>query len=236
VAAAHPEFQGTVVDGQTKVVTFFDFGAMAANNPNPFGPAGDNYHRTACAGVAAAKADNPSGVGMEVEGGLGGGAQLPRPRGAGRVSDGGDAEDGKVAKVPLLHRDGEALESVDDALAKPKRESKSTRARELILDLLEERGRTESDALDAEVAQRTGLAARTVRDLRGALRNDGLVQSEKAYGEGGIERWYVVRTNAPRPECAPSSRCGSRVGPWPLTRRDVRTYLPTVLPVVPLNR
>jgi subtilisin family serine protease len=71
VTAAHPEFQGTVVDGQTKVVTFFDFGAMAANNDNPFATGGDDYHGTACAGVAAAKADNPSGVGMEVEGGSG---------------------------------------------------------------------------------------------------------------------------------------------------------------------
>ena len=71
VTAAHPEFQGTVSDGQTKVVRFFDFGTMDANNDNPFGPGGDNYHGTACAGVAAANANNPSGVGTEEEGGSG---------------------------------------------------------------------------------------------------------------------------------------------------------------------
>ena len=71
VTAAHPEFQGTVTDGQSKVVTFFDFGAMVANNDNPFGPSGDHYHGTACAGVAAARAENASGVGGEEEGGSG---------------------------------------------------------------------------------------------------------------------------------------------------------------------
>jgi subtilisin family serine protease len=71
VTAAHPEFQGTVTDGQSKVVQFFDFGAMVANNDDPAASFGDGYHGTACAGVAAAKSDNTSVVAGEQEGGSG---------------------------------------------------------------------------------------------------------------------------------------------------------------------
>ena len=35
VTPAHPEFQGTVTNGQSKVDGFFDFGDMVANNNNP---------------------------------------------------------------------------------------------------------------------------------------------------------------------------------------------------------
>ncbi|GIF25823.1 subtilisin family serine protease [Actinoplanes tereljensis] len=71
VTAAHPEFQGTVTDGQSKVVQFFDFGAMVANNDDPAAAFGDGYHGTACAGVAAAKANNASVTPGEQEGGSG---------------------------------------------------------------------------------------------------------------------------------------------------------------------
>ena len=71
VTAANPEFQGTVTDGRSKVVQFFDFGAMVANNDDPAAAFSDGYHGTACAGVAAAKAGNPSVVAGEVEGGSG---------------------------------------------------------------------------------------------------------------------------------------------------------------------
>ncbi len=63
---AHVEFQDNVTNGQPKVVAFFDFGAMVANNDNP-----DGSHGTCCAGVATARAENASVVAGETEGGSG---------------------------------------------------------------------------------------------------------------------------------------------------------------------
>lgn len=63
VSAAHPEFQGTVTDGRAKVVTFFDFTNMVANNDAP-----DGDHGIQCAGVAVASALNASPVAGEEEG------------------------------------------------------------------------------------------------------------------------------------------------------------------------
>jgi len=71
VTPEHPEFQGTVTNGQNKVTAFFDFGAMVANCDDPMAVFGDGYHGTACAGVAAARADNASSVAGEEEGGSG---------------------------------------------------------------------------------------------------------------------------------------------------------------------
>lgn len=67
----HPEFQGTVTDGQAKVTAFFDFGAMVPNCNDPMAVYVDGYHGTACAGVAAARANNLSSVAGENEGGSG---------------------------------------------------------------------------------------------------------------------------------------------------------------------
>ncbi|HXH87321.1 MAG TPA: AAA family ATPase [Gaiellaceae bacterium] len=78
--------------------------------------------------------------------------------------------------------------------------SSSHTARELILDLLETNGRTESDTLDAEVAQQTGLAAKTIRNLRAELRKDGLISAIPDKDEHGqVQRWLAARTAAPRP-------------------------------------
>lgn len=63
VTPAHPEFQGTVSDGQAKVVTFFNFADMVANNDAP-----DGDHGIQCAGVAVAVALNASPVAGEEEG------------------------------------------------------------------------------------------------------------------------------------------------------------------------
>ncbi|MET0650804.1 MAG: S8 family serine peptidase [Pyrinomonadaceae bacterium] len=71
VTAAHPDFQGTVSDGQAKVTAFFDFGAMVPNCDDPTAVFGDGYHGTSCAGVAAALANNASTVAGEEEGGSG---------------------------------------------------------------------------------------------------------------------------------------------------------------------
>jgi hypothetical protein len=115
------------------------------------------------------------------------------------------AEDGKVAKVPLLHREGEAgeaLETVDEALAKSRRGSKSSVARELILDILDDVPHMESDALDARVAQETGVAAKTVQNLRAELgtKGIGLIRTfpSEEYDPRGKQIWHVARTSAPR--------------------------------------
>jgi hypothetical protein len=71
VTAAHPEFQGNVSNGQAKVVQFFDFGSMVANCNSPETAFTDGYHGSGCAGVITARANNPSGVGTEEEGGAG---------------------------------------------------------------------------------------------------------------------------------------------------------------------
>lgn len=80
VTPAHPEFQGTVTNGQPKA-SFFDFQNMVANNDNP-----SLNHGTQCAGVAVARANNASVVPGEEEGGSGAapncrllGVQGPQP-------------------------------------------------------------------------------------------------------------------------------------------------------------
>lgn len=55
--AAHPDFNGTVTGGASKVAHFYDFATMQPNNDAP-----PNNHGMGCAGVAGALANNPSGV------------------------------------------------------------------------------------------------------------------------------------------------------------------------------
>lgn len=52
---AHPEFQGTVSNGANKVYRLFDFRTLAPNNDAPMGD-----HGMGTAGVATARANNPS--------------------------------------------------------------------------------------------------------------------------------------------------------------------------------
>jgi len=61
--ARHPEFAGTVTSGETKVAAFHDFATMSPDNDAP-----PNDHGMATAGVAAARAQNPSDVPGETEG------------------------------------------------------------------------------------------------------------------------------------------------------------------------
>lgn len=95
---------------------------------------------------------------------------------------------------------GESQKDVDDLLqATQRRTSKSATARELVLDILESEGEQESDGLDARVAKETGISAATVRNMRTALKNDGLVKNVPMRDDGGaISCWHVVRTNAAR--------------------------------------
>lgn len=82
-----------------------------------------------------------------------------------------------------------------------KEPSRSEAARELIQDILDDEGEQESDALDARVAQETGIAAKTVQNVRVKLRGDGLIASRPEKDEhGAVIRWLVSRTHAPRTE------------------------------------
>lgn len=95
---------------------------------------------------------------------------------------------------------GDSSKDVETILAGSTKEpSKSEAARELILDILENDGEQESDALDARVARETGLAAKTVQNTRSELANEGLVKPHPEKDEfGSVERWIVRRTQAPR--------------------------------------
>jgi hypothetical protein len=96
---------------------------------------------------------------------------------------------------------GESGKSVDDLLAiqHTNGESKTTHARELLLDILDEEGDQESDALDARVSLETGLAAKTIKNTRTKLKDAGLIRVHPDKDEHGtIVRWRVTRTQAPR--------------------------------------
>ncbi len=107
---------------------------------------------------------------------------------------------------------GDSTKDVEVMLsAQPQRPSRSEGARELILDILEREGEQESDGLDARVARETGLKAGTVRQLRGDLKNEGVIKAfpvKDEYGE--IERWMVARTQAPRDRDARSASSSTR--------------------------
>jgi hypothetical protein len=97
---------------------------------------------------------------------------------------------------------GESAKSVDDLLAtRPgSEETKTNRTQELILDLLDEEGEQESDALDARIAQQAGLAVGTVKNARTKLKDAGLIRVFPDKDQtGAFKRWRVSRTGAPRP-------------------------------------
>lgn len=55
------------------------------------------------------------------------------------------------------------------------------------------------DSLDARVAAETGLAAKTVKNLRSALSAEGLIRNRpEKNADGTVARWHVLRTSAPR--------------------------------------
>jgi putative DNA primase/helicase len=98
-----------------------------------------------------------------------------------------------------LTEEGESAKSADEALATPRRNSKSAKARDLILAALNGNP-IESDELDARIAREANLAARTVKNLRMELGHEGLVRSIPDTDEHGtIIRWLVTRTNASTP-------------------------------------
>lgn len=103
-------------------------------------------------------------------------------------------------KEPVTHAtlSGDSTKSMDELLDGTNNgSSKSAKARTLILDTLADIPQMESDQLDHKIAQATGLAAGTVRNIRKTLRNEGLIRSIPDKDEHGTtRRWYVARTNA----------------------------------------
>jgi hypothetical protein len=98
---------------------------------------------------------------------------------------------------------GDSTKDVETLLGSSgaKAPSNSGAARELILDILETEGDQESDALDARVASEFGISAKTVKNLRSILSDEGLIKSQQVRDEyGQVVRWNVVRTAAPRGE------------------------------------
>lgn len=111
-----------------------------------------------------------------------------------------------ATEITLTVPEGESAKNVEHLLGGgvtgPMPESKSGRARELILDILDEDGPQESDAFDARIASETGLSAKTVKNVRSGLSNDGLIKAHplQKNEDGTVARWGVSRTLAPRGE------------------------------------
>lgn len=140
--------------------------------------------------------------------------------------------EGLTEPITLAVALGESAKSVEDLLeTRRSGETKTDRARELILDILEDEGPQESDALDARVASETGLAAKTVKNARNALRNEGLIKSYPDKDElGTILRWRVSRTAAPRPDGtweSPTSPTHSDTGPGLFKPKEDGTWTAT---------
>ncbi len=136
------------------------------------------------------------------------GNRLP-PGTAGRVFRiEGVALPGLASEVTRAVWVGDSVKDAETLLSAGRRTSKSAAARQLILDLLERApgNEIESDALDAQVAQETGLAAQTIKNIRTELRDAGLIKSRPEKDEGGqVNRWIVQRTHAPRPDTHPAA-------------------------------
>lgn len=93
------------------------------------------------------------------------------------------------------HKDPDELLSAKRA----RKTSRSGTAEAIILALLAETpgGSLESDVLDAEVAKRCGLAAKTVKNIRFEMGKRGLVKPWPDKDEfGSVTRWNIMLTNA----------------------------------------
>lgn len=110
-----------------------------------------------------------------------------------------DGLENEVTRVAWL---GDSSKNVEAMLSSSggKQPSKSANARELILDILDDEGQQESDAFDARIADAIGIAAKTVRNLRGELGKAGLIKAVAGdkNDDGTVAKWYVARTLAPR--------------------------------------
>ena len=116
----------------------------------------------------------------------------------------GVAVDGLENDVTRVVWTGDSEKSVEALIGDTQKEpSRSSVARDLLLDALDDApdGRIESDELDARIARETGLEVQTIKNQRVKLGKEGLLRSVPERDDAGtrVERWWVVRTNAPRP-------------------------------------
>ena len=115
--------------------------------------------------------------------------------------------------VTFAAETGESSKSVDNLLSEEKKPSGSANARELILAKLTECGQMESDQFDALIAEEAGVSAKTVRNLRGDLKNKGLIRPIPERDEhGAVTRWFVALTNAAT-QAPDASRENKKTGP-----------------------
>jgi AAA domain len=120
-----------------------------------------------------------------------------------------------VTRARWIGDSSKDVETILAATGNGQKPTKSGAARELILDILENEGEQESDALDARVARETGLAAKTVQNTRSELARDGLVKPHPEKDEhGAVLRWIVARTQASR-ELAPEASESDEKPPEP---------------------
>ncbi len=102
--------------------------------------------------------------------------------------------------VPVAVDQGESRADIDSLLkggSGRESNSKSEEARTAIVNILRAHGgQLESDALDAKVAEEAGVAARTVRNLRGELRDRGWLRAYPEREGDKITRWMISLTNA----------------------------------------
>lgn len=129
---------------------------------------------------------------------------------AGNRAPGGKAQHFRIepCKLPELAEPvtrcidlGQSEKNVDDLLAITIKEpSKTDKAKNLLLDILEERSDQNSDRLDAEVGAKVGLAAKTIRNVRAELRDEGLIGVRPVKDEETqmVDHWIVFRTSEPR--------------------------------------
>lgn len=108
-----------------------------------------------------------------------------------------------AVEITLAVELGASTKDVEDLLGQRaggnSEPSRSSQARDLILDILESEGDQESDALDARVSDETGLKVRTAQNVRHRLREQGLIAAHPEKDEfGAVTRWLVGRTLAPR--------------------------------------
>jgi hypothetical protein len=109
--------------------------------------------------------------------------------------------DGLTEPLPIVEHIGESSKSADEALSSQGKggKSKTDKARELILDILENEGEQESKALDARVAAEVGLGAGTIKNARIALGKDDLLKNRPEKNEHGeVLRWFVSRSAVAR--------------------------------------
>jgi hypothetical protein len=98
-----------------------------------------------------------------------------------------------------------AGKDVDEMLSSDTRgNTKGRRAQMTVLSMTEKAmdvdGKIESGKLTKDVMAATGASERTVTDAKTALKKAELIKFvPDRYGSGGVQKWYIKRTDKPRP-------------------------------------